>query len=293
MLHDPHELSAGRSEGWRLLSTGDVTIFESARLTLHYAVQLLASFGQALAEPQDDDSHRSMTWDSKRDAFRSEPSRAGLRALLDVPAFTLEVWLDESRTGALDLNGRTPNEARRWLEDALANARTPAPVLEWPEYDLPARPEAWDGVLEPDGTALDALAAWFGSAESLLHPLAEGTREASTVRCWPHHFDLATLLSFPGDGPEDEGRYVGLGLSPGDASRALPYYYVNGSPAPAPGDLPPLRGPGQWNTEGWVGAVLTAEEVLGASDAPAQRAVVAEFLTEAQSAMRSVVLRRP
>jgi hypothetical protein len=38
---------------------------------------------------------------------------------------------------------------------------------------------------------------------------------ASDVRCWPHHFDLATLFSFPTQNADATG-YVGAGLSPGD-----------------------------------------------------------------------------
>jgi hypothetical protein len=43
---------------------------------------------------------------------------------------------------------------------------------------------------------------------------------ASDVRCWPHHFDLATLFSFPTQNSDATG-YVGAGLSPWPADRPI------------------------------------------------------------------------
>ena len=94
-------------------------------------------------------------------------------------------------------------------------------------------------------------------------------------------------------GPGGEARYIGLGFSPGDASQDLPYYYVNGSPTPGPTDLRPLAGPGSWHTEGWVGAVLTADELVAITDPAVQGAMVEGFLADAMAAMRTAVLGEP
>jgi hypothetical protein len=63
------------------------------------------------------------------------------------------------------------------------------------------------------------LAAWFANAEYLLvcvqRQMIGHELTASDVRCWPHHFDLATLISFPTRETDVTG-YVGAGLSPGD-----------------------------------------------------------------------------
>jgi len=41
-----------------------------------------------------------------------------------------------------------------------------------------------------------------------------------------------------------------------------PYFYINPWPHLDPADLPALPEPGHWHTEGFVGAVATADEVL-------------------------------
>jgi len=63
---------------------------------------------------------------------------------------------------------------------------------------------------------------------------------ASDVLCWPHHFDIATLVTFASD------RSSSVGLSPGDGSYDEPYYYVNVHPQPDPAQLTDrLKGEGR------------------------------------------------
>lgn len=45
---------------WSTLGATDPQQLGDARLQLHWAAQLAASFGQAFGEPKDDDSHRNM-----------------------------------------------------------------------------------------------------------------------------------------------------------------------------------------------------------------------------------------
>ena len=51
-------------------------------------------------------------------------------------------------------------------------------------------------------------------------------------------------------------------MSPGDSSYPEPYYYVNPYPSPEDPELPRLSGGGQWHTEGWFGATLTATKLI-------------------------------
>ncbi|MDT8340537.1 MAG: hypothetical protein RQ751_03410, partial [Longimicrobiales bacterium] len=203
--------------------------------------------------------------------------------------FTL-LLLDGAReVERLALRGRSADDARAWLAAAVGRARAGGvPELEWPDYDLPAFPSGADGVMEPDGRALEVLEAWFADGALLLEAIRAAETSASEVRCWPHHFDIATLLTFP-VGDEDT-RYVGIGLSPGDESRAGPYWYVNGWPHPDPETLPEPPHPGEWNTEGWVGGVLGAAPILDVAEADAQGAAVAGFLQDAVARMKDVVL---
>ena len=288
----PHDspMDSPAPNAWRTLPALDAPVLEATRLTLHHAAQLLAVFGQALVEPREDDSHRAMTWDADQEALRGGAADDGLHARLTVPDLTLEVLRDGARVGGLGLQGQSLDEALRWLGGVVGQTRGEAPALAWPEYDLPDLPGGRGRALATDATALETLAAWYGNAASLLEPLAAASPEASPVRCWPHHFDLATLLTFPATDPKGDARHVGIGFSPGDASIGAPYYYVSGWPPPDPKDLPPLAGAGSWNIQGWVGAVLTADAIVAVGAPAEQRALVDGFLTEAVAAMRSVVL---
>ena len=87
---------------------------------------------------------------------------------------------------------------------------------------------------------------------------------ASEVRCWPHHFDIATVANLgPRNGNEgsDQARSIGIGVSPGDEHYAQPYAYV--SPSPRFDRLPDPPKPGRWHTDGFFGAVATGDAILG------------------------------
>ena len=75
------------------------------------------------------------------------------------------------------------------------------------------------------------------------------------------------------------GRTVGAGLSPGDGSYAEPYYYVTPYPYPQ-GPFFTTKKVGAWHTDGWVGAVLTASELIREKSAAQQGELLQRFLTE-------------
>jgi hypothetical protein len=51
--------------------------------------------------------------------------------------------------------------------------------------------------------------------------------EASEVRCWPHHFDLGSLIVVETSADGELTKSIGIGLSPGDEAHAEPYFYVS------------------------------------------------------------------
>jgi hypothetical protein len=276
---------------WDPLGSESPGLLVRDRLLLHHGVQILASFCQALLEARPDDGHRSMIWVDDDRAFRTEATRDGLHAVLRVPHFMLELRRGDAAVDVLGLSRRTVAEGRTWLGAAVGEVRsTPEVELESPEYEIPEHPAGGDAPLEPDPKALLELSRWYHNAHLVLGPLASGVPEASPVRCWPHHFDMATLMTFPAADDAEDPRYVGVGLSPGDDGYAFPYLYVNGWPAPRAADLPELAPPGHWHTDGWVGAVLKAEEVTGIPHSDGQAAVLTDFVARSVAAMRKVML---
>jgi hypothetical protein len=125
------------------------------------------------------------------------------------------------------------------------------------------------------------LAAWFANAELSLvrvqRQMIERKLPASDVRCWPHHFDLATMASFPARDAATTG-YAGAGLSPGDAYYDEPYFYVSVYPQPDSAALPRLSKLAHWHTHEFTAAVLPAHQIVAASN---QKAAAEEFLKAA------------
>ncbi len=163
-----------------------------------------------------------------------------------------------------------------------------------PDYDLPEHPVAHGRPFSNDiRPALDELGTWFAYAAETLARVHGSEEHATPVRCWPHHFDLATLILLDPTLGAESGRSVGVGFSPGDALIDQPYWYVNAHPRPAVTLLPRLPGGGQWNSEGWFGAVLTRQHVLDAGDGAERTAKTDTFLRSAVATMRDLLGGQP
>jgi len=118
--------------------------------------------------------------------------------------------------------------------------------------------------LAADGSFAE-LSAFYHDAWWLTTSIRTAHAGASEPRIWPHHFDLAILISVPAPSGS-QSRSIGVGISPGDDSYPQPYIYVGPNPFPPMELLPPLT-IGQWHSDGWVGAVLTGSAFPGETGA--------------------------
>ncbi len=264
-----------------------------ATLELHHAAQLIASAGQAYVPRRDDDSHRAMTWSPALGGFQSEPfgPQEALRVGLDVTALAVLVTRGGVPEGAaLELRGHTLSEARAWLADTVVRAGGSEARLEPPEFEIPAHPVG-EGRPFTGGSGEERveLAHLYGRAAAILADTAATAPDAEPVRCWPHHFDIATLLTVRAARGEEAARTIGVGLAPMGGGYETWYWYVTPWPYPDAGVLPELHGPGHWHTEGWVGAVLEGDEVVARRGADAQRTLVRNFLDGAVAACRKAL----
>lgn len=231
-----------------------------ARIQLHYAIQPLAAISNALA----DSSSKGLFWDDRLGFItRAITSIESYRLALDPIALTLNFVTDQDRViSAFALGDRTLTEAFDWMKaivNGLGGASDLITPISYPPNDFPDSDLASGATFQLLNLTSD-LAEYYVIADRILQNIVQQEPMASDVRIWPHHFDIATLISIP-DEINGEEKSVGIGLSSGDGSYNEPYWYV--TPYPYPEDrsnLPILDGEGIWHTEGWVGAILTASQ---------------------------------
>lgn len=256
--------------GWRPLRGVDRGQLRESRLQAHYAMQWLARAARATIPARPDDAHTNLGWDDRLDGFTTHALRDGVRLGLKIANLALVV-LDTGGTATLRLDGQRDAEARAWLGARIAALGFEPAGLDAPApYTIPEHAAA-KGAAYAVGERADAfieLAAWFANADGALDgvraAMAGSGFAASPVRCWPHHFDIATLATV------DEKRSVNAGLSPGDASYDEPYFYVNPYPYPDAAKLPPLPPLGHWHTRGFTAAIAPATRILAAHDRQAE-----------------------
>lgn len=259
-------------------SGGDPSLV-AARLQIHHAAQLLTAFAGACVEPKDDDSHRSLSWLPEHRALVTEPGVSdgeSVSVRLVFETLTVQVIRNGRVHDGFELRGRTLDEARRWLAEQA--------TLAWPEFEIPAHPVAEGQPFDVEPAEAARLASWFHSAAWALAPIAS-RHDAGPVRCWPHHFDIATLITLPSARADGTTPTVGVGMAPGDGSYSAPYGYV--SPWPPPWDEPrPALDHGHWHTEGWLGAVLPAAEWVSSGGPGTVEAFFARAIEASQELLR-------
>lgn len=272
---------------WRSVGSVLPTELSQARLQLHWAAQLVSAPGTTLLPPQSGHRHTNLVWDCALDVLAGRPvGEASVRAALVFESLELALLDGTLERASLALPGITLQDALRWLSGHIAGSRT----LALPEHEMPAHPVGHGVPFAAGGTdARTELAAWFANGAATVQDAVAREPAASPVRCWPHHFDVASLIALDPDRDDEQARTIGIGLSPGDDSYDQPYFYVTPWPYPEPSELPTLEAGARWRTEGWTGAVLTAEQII--SERPGrQPRVVQEAVRDAMTACRTLLV---
>ncbi len=273
--------------GWQRLAGTDPKSLVDARQQLHHALQVIVSAGISYLPARRDDSHTNLEWLPDLGALGTNWLESGQRVRFGLrPAELSLVALNDSGvTSEFALDGRTVSDAVEWLRGALVSAGYEgARLTTTKHYEIPPHAVATGAAFKRDAhEKFDELARAYSDADALAGHVVATRVGASAPRCWPHHFDLATLITLP-DVPGRETRTVGVGLSPGDDSYAEPYFYIGPYPHPKPERLKPLDSLGKWHTQGFVAAVLPASELAQFTTADNQRDAVLQFANVAVDA---------
>lgn len=295
--------------GWERLGTLDPKGLTDARLQLHHAVQLIVSAAISYLPPRDDDSHTSLEWAPHLGVLSIQPLGSdGLRFGVRVTDLTLVSLQDQrampdtdghdrgSPVGAerflgvgstFTLVGRTNVEALAWLSEELQRTgRETRRLTTRSHYEIPPH-DVVRGAPYRASPGYAELARYYHDGWLAATQARVGEAGWEPVRCWPHHFDIASLLTLP-EVPGLPARTVGVGLSPGDEWYAEPYLYVSPRPQPLPELLPPLSH-GHWHTTGWTGAALLGSRFPAIASPNEQQNRATAFIVEGVAACRRML----
>jgi hypothetical protein len=255
---------------WRDVKGVDRSALHEARLQAHYATQWLARAARAYVTPAPDDSHTNLGWSEAIDGLTTHALPQGSMLGLNISDLTL-IWSEGPQmpgSPTISFEGRRDADIRQWLgRHASAKGLAPAALDTPSPYQIPEHALGRGAPYRTTGlaAALAELVAWYGNADQVLGEARRGIVargvDAPPVRCWPHHFDLDTLISL-GSGT----RTVGVGFCPGDDYYDEPYFYISCYPPRDVAALPSLPRIGHWHTHHFTAAVAVADRIVKSGD---------------------------
>ncbi len=269
---------------WQELSTYDITLLKKARLNLHFAIQPLASVADQLAVKEDDFSHTSLSYFPKLSSFLSAPlTSQGLRASLHLEDLELSLTSKDlqqlAKKKILDLR---LEEIFIWLKDSLVAQSVDVQTLDFLSYpDFPESPlknsAAFEIVKDDEYNYLEIFNTLYANTFFILSDFFEKKRIKTSIRIWPHHFDMAILINLEEKYHQREKASIGIGFSPGDTYYEEPYWYLSPWPYPEISALPSLPTSSHWHTDGFTASILTLTNLLNSSN---QTTEIKNFIEE-------------
>ncbi|MEM6807147.1 MAG: hypothetical protein AAF696_37440, partial [Bacteroidota bacterium] len=197
-----------------------------SRLELHHALQIPAILARSFLGQHNEDIHANLAWEERFGALMSRPilaSEEELRVGLVLEKLELIFWR-ENIILRFPFKGRNWEAAWNWVKENLPEfGLDPAKIMMEQPYasDLPNFPTQ-DGTDFSFGNpeVYSYFSSFYANTQYILGETLKTVSEASEIRCWPHHFDMASLLDL------GEGKSIGLGMSPGDGTYEEPYFYI-------------------------------------------------------------------
>jgi len=267
---------------WIKLNKLSLQNLSEARKQLHQAVQLVSIPTRSFLPKVKDDHFASLKWNKKNNFLESQPlGKDNFKTAISFNNFSILLLnKDEKIIGCFELNGITYINAFKKLKELIKSTGEDVNKLSLSlPYETPSYQTANDIPFNFFEKSLFVeLGNYFNNAFLLLENVVKNRTEATEISCWPHHFDIATLIVL--NDSKDNYKSLGVGLSPGDDNYNQPYFYITPWPYPNTENitLPDLPSGGFWHTKGWVGSVLTSENILKFDSTEKQYKAVKEFL---------------
>ena len=270
---------------WVPLRIKALDLVMDAHVQLHHAAQFIAMVGLSYIKPEEDDSHTSMVWLPyvKALAGKTLPFGHYTRVGLNFTNFSLTI-LEGNRKiiSQYPLDGKTKAEAMIWLMNELIKLGADATLFTSKlPFTIPFHPIAEEKPFQhPEDEILKELSNYYENAYYLLKQLKSLFQDITQVRCWPHHFDIATRIVLDRDEKKNIKNTIGIGFSPADEYCGEPYYYINMWPSIQlkNNQLSEIKSVGKWNNRDWTGIILPVSDIFAEEKGISQSMLVKDFL---------------
>ena len=276
---------------WRRLDAIPFEEISKARDFAHEAIQFLANTAISFAQKREDDSHTNCEWSRNLKAFVGTVFGAKNKISLGLNISDFKLLLLKENWTIVDeflLKDKNLENVLSWLKNnfEIQGLESNKFTLD-KHYEITAKTVSDGGkFLVENEKAFHELSDYYSNADLVIRAYISDLTNATPVRCWPHHFDIATLLNIG----EEKLQSIGIGLSPGDSNNPEPYFYVTMWPYPNIEEVSFTEIPvGNWNFEGWVGTSLLASEIVKKPDEKFQCDVVVEFIGKSVKAIKDAL----
>ena len=260
---------------WKTLGAAAPGELATAHFQPYQLAQWLARFARGYLAPVADDSHTSLQW--RRDLglmATGEAAVSGQRLALGLNPrdLSLATLVDGAVADKHSMHGVKDSDAGNWVRNRLIEFGLDPMALDAPSpYEIPPSPYANDASYDAKShaTALEELSRYYENVDLVLRDVVEKHRAIkpgpSQVRLWPHHFDIASIVTLE-EGDFETARAVGFGLAIPDESQSEFYYYAYPWPRNARDDLPKLPADSAYQYDGKVGAIQLMSKIIATQD---------------------------
>ncbi len=260
---------------WKQLGAAPPRKLAKAHLQPFQLAQWLARFARGYLKAAPDDSHTSLEWWRDLHIMATGEAWAGGRRLalgLDLLDLALVTLVDGVIADKASMHGIKDKAAGNWVRKQLKAFEFDPKALDAPSpYEIPPSPYASNRAYDvhKDSVVLSELSRYFDNADLLLRDIAEKHRDIkpgpSPVRLWPHHFDIASIVTLEA-GDFESARAVGVGLAVPDALHKEFYFYTYPWPRDERENLPKLRSDSAYRYDDSVGAIQPMSKIVEAKD---------------------------
>lgn len=277
---------------WRKLEPISQSDIQIARDYAHQALQFLSGTAISYIPKRTDDSHTNTEWSRNLNAFVSNLFGEEYKFCLGLNITELKLLFLKENWSIIDefkLDNKNFKQVTDWLKQNLKNhGLDEAKFTMKRHYEIPVNGiENGEVFKVKNNNAFTELAKYYSNADLILRTYTNNLSNATPVRCWPHHFDIATLLNIG----NEKLQSIGVGLSPGDFSHSQPYFYVTMWPYPELNEISfPELSVGKWQSSGWIGAALTSDELTKLHQKENQFSTAFKFIEESAKMIQHILL---